>query len=164
MVNGFDHLERGIPMGTRFLADSMLGRLAKWLRIMGYDTHYQAFYSEDVLGKLVHEGRKLLSRHRTTTAQYPSAMLIHSDDVGDQLRELRDGGNLTLDRSKWFTRCLSCNVSLEKADPQHAQEDVPEYIFYQTPSGIRFCPSCGRYFWPGSHRDRMILRLREWGF
>ena len=50
-------------MGVRFVADSMLGRLAKWLRIMGYDTHYQPFYKEGIMGTLMAEGRTLLSRH-----------------------------------------------------------------------------------------------------
>ncbi|MBW1768681.1 MAG: hypothetical protein JRJ65_16750 [Deltaproteobacteria bacterium] len=107
----------------KFLADSMLGRLAKWLRVMGYDTYYQS----------------------------------------EQLQEMKQGGNLTPDRSNWFSRCLICNVRLKEAEAEKARESVPEYVLYENLAGIRFCPSCSRYFWPGSHRERMIRQLEEWG-
>ncbi|UCF56011.1 MAG: hypothetical protein JSW15_07835 [Deltaproteobacteria bacterium] len=151
-------------MEVRFIADSMLGRLAKWLRVLGYDTLYQPLYKEDVIGELVREGRKLLSRHGPAITRYSNSMLIRSDRVKDQLYEMKNVGNITSDRSKWFSRCLICNVPLEEANAIDARENVPEYVFYQSSSGIRFCPSCGRYFWPGSHRERMIRQLEEWGF
>lgn len=151
-------------MEVRFIADCMLGRLAKWLRALGYDTIYQPFYKEAIIERQVREGRKLLSRHGPTVTQYSNAMLIRSDHVRDQLIEMQTSGDITSDRSKWFSLCLTCNIPLEKADAADARENVPEYVFHQNISGIRFCPSCGRYFWPGSHRERMIRLLGEWGF
>jgi uncharacterized protein with PIN domain len=147
----------------KFIADSMLGRLAKWLRVLGYDTLYQPFYRQGVIGESVREGRKLLSRHRSTVTRYAGSMLIRSNHLKDQLYEMKKSGAITSDRSRWFTRCLLCNVPLQKAEGTHARENVPEYVFYQSASGIRFCPSCGRYFWPGSHRDRMVGQLEQWG-
>jgi len=149
---------------VRFIADSMLGRLAKWLKVMGYDTHYQPLYIEDVIGHLVHEGCWLLSRHRPTVDHYPNSLFIHSDHIRGQLHEMRSSDLITTDRSKWFSRCLICNVTLNVAESEDVRESVPEYIFYQNITGIRSCPSCGRYFWPGSHRQRMIMQLEEWGF
>ncbi len=151
-------------MEVRFIADSMLGRLAKWLRIMGYDTHYQSFYKKGLIEMLVHGGGMLLSRHRATIKQYPNAVLILSDHVKDQLHEMKNGGSLTPDRSKWFTRCLICNVPLKEAEAEGARMNIPEYAFHKYTSEIRSCPSCGRYFWPGSHRGRIIRQLEEWGF
>jgi hypothetical protein len=151
-------------MEVRFIADSMLGRLAKWLRVMGYDTHYQPYYDEDAIGHLVHEGRRLLSRHRPTVDHYPNSLFIHSDHIRGQLHEMRSSDLITTDRSKWFSRCLICNVALNVAESEDVRESVPEYIFYQNITGIRSCPSCGRYFWPGSHRQMMIMQLEEWGF
>jgi len=151
-------------MESRFLADSMLGRLGKWLRVMGYDTHYQLVYKEGMIRHLVQGGRRLLSRHRGTIDQYPNAVFIRSDHEKDQLHEMKNRGDLAPERSNWFTRCLICNVPLKEAETQSTRDNVPEYVFYHNTAGIRVCPCCGRYFWPGTHRERMIRQLEEWGF
>lgn len=148
----------------KFLCDSMLGKLSKWLRIMGYDTHYQSFYTKERISHLVDDGRILLSRHSPTVHQYPNSLLIRSDHVKEQLHEMRNEGHLTLERSEWFTRCLICNVTLKIAEAEYARENVPEYVFYNNMTEIRFCPSCNRYFWPGNHRNNMMSQLKEWGF
>ena len=150
---------------NRFLADSMLGRLAKWLRVMGYDTHYQPFYKEGMIGPLIHDGRLLLSRHKPTIDKYPNSLLILSDKVQRQLEEVRAQGYLSLNNAIWFSRCLTCNTLLNEASVEDAREKIPEYVFYQNiTTGLRFCRSCERFFWPGSHRRRMITQLEEWGF
>jgi uncharacterized protein with PIN domain len=147
----------------KFIADVMLGRLAKWLRVLGYDTLYQPFYKQGMIETAVREGHRLLSRHRPTVAHYANAMLIRSDHVKDQLYEMKNAGAITSERSQWFSRCLLCNALLQKAEEADARENVPEYVFYQSASAISACPSCGRYFWPGSHRERMVRQLEEWG-
>ena len=151
-------------MEARFIADSTLGRLAKWLRVMGYDTVYQSFYRKDDITKLVREGRILLYRHQATVTHHPSSLLIRSDHLKTQLHEMEDMGAITSDRSRWFSRCLICNMLLEEADTTVTRQNVPEHVIYQSPPVIRFCPSCGRHFWPGSHRERMKRQLEEWGF
>ncbi len=147
----------------RFLADSMLGKLAKWLRVMGFDTHYQPFYEVGVIDRFVNDDFILLSRHRLKIDLYPNSLLILSDKVEGQIQEMRERGYIPSPRSKWFTRCLACNVRLIKVTVEEARENIPEYIFYQNITGIRFCPSCVRYFWPGSHKIRMINQLEKWG-
>jgi uncharacterized protein with PIN domain len=151
-------------MEARFIADSTLGRLAKWLRVIGYDTIYQSFYRKDSITDLVREGRILLYRQQAVVTHYPSSIRIHSDHIKEQLHEMKDMGVITPDRSRWFSRCLICNTPLEEANATVARQNVPEHVIYQTPSTIRFCPSCSRHFWPGSHRARMNRQLEEWGF
>jgi uncharacterized protein with PIN domain len=148
---------------VKFVADSMLGKLAKWLRVLGYDTHYESYYRPGEIDRLVAEGRTLLSRHKKRVDSYSKAILLCSNDAGGQLAELREKLGLNPDRLKQFSRCLICNVILQEAVPGKAKENVPEYVFYENMSEIRFCPSCGRYYWPGSHRLRMARKLREWG-
>jgi uncharacterized protein with PIN domain len=148
----------------KFLADSMLGRFAKWLRIMGYDTHYQSFYKEEDFKLLDIEERKLLSRHAKLTKRFPGALMLRSDHIEAQLHEIHNGFRLEPDRLRWFTRCLICNVLLEKTQVKHLRINVPDYVLYENLSQIRICPSCGRHFWPGSHRERMIRQLENWGF
>ena len=149
---------------VKYLADSMLGRLAKWLRIMGYDTHYLSFYRKEDMSSLIQEGRTLLSRHRKTINRYPGSLMIHSDHVKEQLNEIRNEFQLKPDRSHWFSRCLICNVLLKKAEIEHLRVNVPDYILNGNPTSLRICPSCGRCFWPGSHRKRMLNQLEDWGF
>lgn len=148
----------------RFLADSMLGRLAKWLRVMGYDTHYQQFYQGGAIENLLHHGRLLLTRHKPTLDKYPDSLLIFSDKVQGQLKEVKERGYLIEDQSKWFSRCLICNTPLEEAHVEDAPKDIPEYILHQNITVLSFCNLCGRYYWPGSHRNRMIIQLEGWGF
>jgi uncharacterized protein with PIN domain len=147
----------------KFIADAMLGSLAKWLRVLGYDTLYQPFYKQGEIDAAIQEGRKLLSRNRSAITRHANSMLIRSDRVKDQLYEMKKAGTITSERSRWFSRCLLCNVPLEKAEARDARDNVPEYVFHQSASEIRFCPSCGRYFWPGSHRVRMVAQLQQWG-
>jgi uncharacterized protein with PIN domain len=152
-----------IPMEDRFVAEAMLGKLAKWMRMMGYDVVYQRSYREEDLVRLMAGGRRLLSRRVEAQAHHPGVLFLRSDQVGDQLKELKSLGALKLDQSRFFTRCLLCNEALKEADPEAAKSSLPEYVFHENPSGILYCPGCGRFFWPGTHRDRMLKQLEDWG-
>lgn len=147
-----------------FVADSMLGKLARYLRIMGYDTLYQPRYSDQRLSELVKEGRILLTRNRATARFYPNAIFIDHDLVKDQLKVVDGTLELARDRRGWFSRCLICNSPLAKADGEVARENVPDFVFLKYPERILCCPSCRRFYWPGTHRQRMVERLKDWGF
>lgn len=142
----------------------MLGKLARYLRIMGYDTAYQRSYSGQGLSELVKEGRVLLTRSTEKATKYPDAVFIDEDLVKDQLRAVNAHLRLTRDRRKWFRRCIVCNSPLSKPDREKAREHVPDFVFFTYPESIQFCPSCRRFYWPGTHRERMVERLKQWGF
>ncbi len=164
-INGSDHTLAEKIKDVRFVADSMVGRLAKWLRVLGYDTHYQTCYPPDAMKTLLSEGRVLLTRHRKRAERSGKrAVLVRGNHVDEQLTGLTRKLHMEPVRSAWFTRCLICNTLLKQARENEAREKIPEYVFYQNMAQIRFCPSCGRYFWPGSHRVRMENQLKEWGF
>ena len=148
----------------RFVADSMLGKLARYLRIMGYDTVYQETYSDQRMSELVEEGRVLLTRSNARFSKYPDSIFIDYDLVRDQLREVDEKIGLDRDQSKWFTRCSVCNSVLSKPDRAVTPEDVPDFVSFTYPQQVRFCPFCKRFYWPGTHRERMSARLKEWGF
>lgn len=141
----------------------MLGKLAKWLRMMGYDALYQRSYREEDFLRLTAEGRRLLSRRKKAQARHPDVILIQSDHVGEQLKELRSLGCLKFDPTKFFTRCLRCNLPLKEADPEAAGASLPDHVYHENVSGIRFCTQCGGFFWPGTHRDKMLKQLAAWG-
>jgi uncharacterized protein with PIN domain len=147
-----------------FVADSMLGKLARYLRIMGYDTFYQSSYSGRRLSELVMEGRILLTRNHAIVRSYSNAIFIDSDLVKDQLKAVDSAVTLTRDQRSWFSRCLICNSPLSKAKAQVARGHVPDFVFFNYRGKILSCPSCKRFYWPGTHRERTLERLKEWGF
>jgi uncharacterized protein len=152
------------PDDILFLADAMLGRLSKWLRVLGYDTLYRRHYRPGDLDHLVGQGRALITRDRKTADRFGDAVLITADRVGDQLKEVRNAVTLAPDPSRYFTICLVCNETLKAVRDDEPMDNVPEYVFYQNPTTIRKCPSCLRFYWPGTHRARMIRTLEAWGF
>jgi uncharacterized protein with PIN domain len=147
-----------------FVVDSMLGALARYLRIMGYDTAYQTHYADERIQELVGEGRVLLTRSRERAARYENLIIVDRDLVRDQLEVVDRAVGLTRDHAGYFSRCVRCNSPLEKADEEVAREQVPDYVFTTQRDRIMFCPSCRRFYWPGTHRERMAAILREWGY
>lgn len=146
-----------------FVVDTMLGRLAKWLRVMGLDAHYQSAYEKMEIENLVKKGRILVTRNRVLTDSLKPSILILSDKVQGQLMEIKRNGLLPKTSKNWFKRCIECNVPLKSVQIDHAQGRIPEYIISQHIEGIHYCPSCKRYFWPGSHRIKMLKQIKEWG-
>lgn len=149
---------------VRFIADVMVGKLAKWLRVLGYDTHYQPHYSPEAIDAFVREGRILLTRHKERAEKLGGAVLICGNKVSEQLMKLKRELYLEPAQSVWFSRCLICNVILRQAREGVVGAKIPEYVLYQNRTNISFCPLCGRHFWPGSHRANMEKQLKEWGF
>jgi hypothetical protein len=150
------------PVETRFVADVMLGRLSKWLRVMGYDTHYQPFYKSGMIDVFIREGRLLLSTNKSLNQKKNPYLINETHNIRMQLHQIKKKGYLSPDNSRWFTRCLICNTLLKRVPIEEAKAQIPEYISSQNNSGIQLCPSCGRYFWPGSHRTRMMDQIAEW--
>jgi len=147
-----------------FVADKMLGKLAKYLRIMGYDTFYQSSYPDQRLSELVKEGRILLTRNHITAAQYSNSIFVDCDLVKDQLKAVDNVITLSRGRRDWFTRCIVCNAPLSKAELEVARQNVPDFVFFKYHERIVFCPICKRFYWPGTHRERMLKRLKDWGY
>jgi len=147
-----------------FVADKMLGKLARYLRIIGYDTFYQSSYPDQRLSELVKEGRILLTRNHATARQYSNSIFVDCDLVKDQLNVVDNAITLTRDRRDWFSRCLVCNSPLSKTEGEVARQNVPDFVFFKYHERILFCPTCKRFYWPGTHRQRMLERLKDWGF
>jgi uncharacterized protein len=143
----------------RLVADAMLGRLARWLRVMGYDTTYWRAGSDTAL---VHqaraEGRLILTRDRQLAGRRGvRALLVAAEALDQQIEEVRTalGG-----QPEPFTRCLKCNGQLVELDRAAARALVPSYV-WQTQAQFRRCPDCGRVYWKGTHWPSMWARLNE---
>ena len=149
----------GSPV-PRFVADAMLGRLAKWLRILGYDTLYAPTWEDAHLVRVARaEDRLLLTRDNGLARRRGSrTLLLESEALTDQLLQLRR--MLGLEVVSPFTRCPVCNDLLEAVNKDHAWGQVPPYIF-ATQSEFRLCPSCNRFYWRGTHWDKMRKRVTD---
>jgi uncharacterized protein with PIN domain len=147
----------------RFLVDINVGRLAKWLRVLGYDALLaQHLDDEGLVRQSVQEGRVLLTRdrrifqRRAAASGELKALLIRSDTLGGQLRQAV--AELGLRTDLGFSRCLSCNQVLAPVAKELVQEEVPPHV-YRTQQEFRRCPSCGRVYWRGTHWRNMLREL-----
>ncbi len=143
---------------ARLLADAMLGRLARWLRALGYDTLYDPSLDDLALARRARaEGRLLLTRDRQLAARRGvRALLVASDRLPEQLSQVLR--QLPPPAVPPFARCVACNATLEEVDRASAEGRVPEYV-WETQERFFLCRGCGRIFWRGTHWRRMLERL-----
>jgi uncharacterized protein with PIN domain len=140
----------------RFVLDTHLGRLATYMRLLGYDTLYTHAADDKELARVSHEqGRILLSRDRGLLKRrvVTHGHWVRSDKPPDQVVEVMRRFDLT-GAARPFTRCLRCNalvVPVTKAEVLDRLE--PRTKLYYDRFGR--CPACGRVYWQGSHYERM---------
>jgi uncharacterized protein with PIN domain len=148
----------------KFAADKMLGRLVRWLRIIGQDVTYGPHLSGYGLIRAARrEGRLVLTRDRTIARKNPpDYLLIESDQFRDQLKQVI--GLYGLDPLKdAFTRCVECNTVLQPISKRSVEEKVPSYVF-ATQERFSFCQKCRRVYWPATHQQKMVEELKALGF
>lgn len=146
-----------------FFADAMLGSLARWLRVLGCDTCYRRRAIPGEMERAAVHGRVALTRNKNTAARIKGSVFIESDHVGSQLKQLAYTYPIASRPGDWFTLCLDCNTRLRNAAPDQTRDMIPDFVFHASSGPFKLCPSCGRFFWPGSHRRRMIEQLHRWG-
>ncbi len=134
----------------------MLGRLARWLRALGYDTSYDESLADRVLVQQANAQHRILltrDRHLLRELRPERALEIRQDDPLQQLHAVAT--ELQMEPpTELFTRCLLCNAALQELDPVAAQPLLPEGV-RGLPGPVRRCPHCGRLYWEGSHVRRM---------
>ena len=138
----------------------MLGTLAKWLRILGFDTVYDADLDDHQLVRLARaQDRVLLTRDRELAMRRGVRVLsVKSEDLDDQVRQVLAELELKTDRS--YSRCPVCNEPLQILDREAARGRVPPYVA-QTRKTFKSCPKCRRVYWRGTHRRRMDEQLAQ---
>jgi len=143
-----------------FLADSMLGTLAKWLRLLGYDTAYDAQCDDNQLVRLARaEGRILLTRDTGLLKRKGlNCLFVESEVLEEQLAQVLQAFDLRVDNP--FSRCPVCNTALEEVPKYEAWGQVPPFVF-QTQRTFSLCPECNQFYWRGSHWKRMSERMER---
>jgi uncharacterized protein len=149
----------------RWLVDEMLGRLARYLRFLGYDTAYVRGVDDDAIVQRARaEGRRVITRDRLLSGRMADAVLLSRTDIAGQMRELR-ASFPELRREVRFDRCSVCNGRLL------AQEELPKRgrDLERLPPGVRegrsvlyACTECGHLYWEGSHTRSVRGRIAQW--
>jgi len=146
----------------KFLVDFMLGRLCKWLRLLGYDVSY--FVSDkksDLIYQSLKEARIILTRdHRLSKKKAIKLVIINSDLLEEQLEQVFSELNIKVDPDEIFTRCLVCNEILQKAEKEKVKDKIPTYVF-QTQKEFSYCPNCQKVYWKGTHWDLAHQLLKK---
>jgi uncharacterized protein len=145
--------------------DATLGRLARWLRMLGYDTAYEKVISDgSSISRAVTEQRWRLTRDRYLKQRKilrDRYTLVDSDHLQDQLRQLQSELHLNLDlNEKTASRCAACNNILKPIPHKTVSSTVPDYVASLHPQFVQ-CPNCGRIYWPGTHWTHRLARLQE---
>ena len=150
---------------ARFLVTDECGRLARWLRLCGYDTVQAPAQPLGALYRTAyHEGRVIATRNRNVRASRLFGVVhLKSAQLEEQLQELMRALSLTIDPDRTFSRCDRCNIAVEPIEKPAVRDRVPPYVFH-TQHAFHRCPSCQRIYWAATHWQRacrLFDRLRE---
>ncbi|RJQ54773.1 MAG: hypothetical protein C4526_04880 [Nitrospiraceae bacterium] len=158
----------------KFIADAMLGRLARWLRLLGYDTLYYPAIEDRILLHIAEkEDRVLLTRDTrlVKVRGITEFLLLEENDTFEQLKKVIKAFNLLGTHpifsdtenmgcvprlSRLYSRCSLCNTLLEDVPKEQAREHVPEYV-YQTSGSFKKCPHCNKFYWKGTHPEKLRM-------
>ncbi|MEA3506829.1 MAG: Mut7-C RNAse domain-containing protein [Elusimicrobiota bacterium] len=147
----------------KFLVDYMLGRLCRWMRILGIDTAYHR--PEDNLNivyRSLKEKRVIITRNlKLKNSPVFGIFIIDTDSYRQQLKEFLNKFNITINPEKLFTRCPDCNGELASIKKKEVKEKVPDYV-YKTRKVFSICPDCRKLYWKGTHKeliDRFLNKL-----
>jgi hypothetical protein len=146
---------------VRFSADAMLGKLAHWLRLLGFDCAYENDIADaELVRRAIEQGRVVLTRDRALPDEWrvPDICVVRAvrtfEQLGEVVRRFDLSGGVRL-----FSRCSECNRRLTVAAAEELRARVPARIL-ATHEPLRECTGCGRVYWQGSH-TRHIQRIVE---
>lgn len=143
----------------KFAADYTLGKLAKTLRILGFDTMSFRELNAEAVQVIAQEGRVLLTRNKKLVQTVPNSVFMDMNSPDDQLKSLIHFLNLKLDPDRFFSLCTFCNQKVTSIEKKLLRDQLPDYI-WSTHNFFSRCPNCEKIYWRGSHHDRFIKWLK----
>jgi len=139
----------------RFIADIMVGKLAKYLRMAGHDVLYINTASDDEIIKIASEtGRMVLTRDSLMLArkEFKNGTLknlyIKDEKLKNQLEQIKSDLKISLEPN--LTRCVECNQILIRVKKEDIKNKIPPYV-YKTQQSFLYCKKCDKYYWKGTH-------------
>ncbi|WP_456369091.1 Mut7-C RNAse domain-containing protein [Thermococcus sp.] len=148
----------------RFIADMMLGRLARWLRLYGYDTLYGIKDDDEIVRIALKEDRIILTRDSALAERAKKlgvkVFLLSSNSLEEQIKELK---NLGVEFRELFppnARCPKCNGPIKPVPKEEVKGKVPPKV-YELYSEFYVCQKCGQIYWPGRQWEEMLKMDRK---
>ena len=151
----------------KFICDDNLGKLAKWLRTLGYDTlFFDPIEDGELVAKALKEDRVVLSRD-THLSRFKfklgeNLLRIESDKPLEQLKQVVEHFKLKPDKELIFSRCSVCNEPLEKVEKEKIKDRLYPFV-YETQENFVNCPKCDRIYWSATHVGNITKKLAESG-
>ncbi len=148
----------------KFLCDQMLGTLAKWMRIYGFDTFYTNRVIDDteLIDICSKENRILISRDKTliqrARRENVVTIEIKTTDIDDQIKKVISSREI--DSRKVLSRCILCNSSLDEIKKDKVKGKIPKKV-YDNNEKFWYCKNCNKIYWKGSHFENMIDKINE---
>jgi len=145
----------------KFVCDTMLARVARWLRIIGVEAEYYGVIDDDLLIEKRPKDAILLTRDRELAdrAEAQPCYFVRSTKIWDQLKEIAGRFGINIDWENILSLCPNCGTDLEPAEKSQVRGLVPPFV-YATIEQFYRCPSCGKIFWEATH-TRGMKRILE---
>jgi uncharacterized protein with PIN domain len=151
---------RVTPMPVKFVTEATLGKLTKWLRLLGFDTR-------NVSGPMGGPGaeptsdcfRLTRTRKRFEQSHWKHRLFIQSNDPVEQLKAVIQALDISEKDINPFSRCLICNSLIEPVAKEAVCNAVPDYV-WETCGRFRQCRRCRKVYWSGSHTERGLERIK----
>jgi len=146
----------------KFLCDQMLGTLAKWMRIIGFDTFYanNLLSDEELLKMAEKEKRIIITRDKELVynAKRRNLQIIPVDttDLDEQLNMLLK--EYKIDEDLFLSRCTLCNNLVKSITKKDVEDKVPQRVF-QNNDKFWYCSKCDKIYWRGSHFEKMREKI-----
>jgi uncharacterized protein with PIN domain len=148
-----------------FICDDMLAKLARWLRILGFDTAFELnIPDQDLIDRSLRERRALLTQDKHLLMSYclPSVCLLPQMPYIDQLKFVISRYDLYRTEFKLFSRCLICNNSLFSINKENIAPKIPFKVFDQC-RDFYYCSNCDKIYWNGTHHKNICDTLKKAG-
>jgi hypothetical protein len=144
-----------------FAVERTLGRLGKWLRLMGFDTLAELDYPQGEFMRHIGAERIFLTRReRLRDSPGRKTLFIRANDPAEQAVDLIRQAAIRVEDLRPFTRCILCNEKTEAVARSAVPRSVPDYV-WNTQTHFSACPKCGRVYWRGSHTERALKKLGD---
>ena len=148
----------------KFLCDQMLGTLAKWLRIYGFDTFYanNLLSDEQLLDIAEKEKRIIITRDKeliyNAKRRNLEIILVDTTDLDEQLNMILKG--YKINESLFLSRCTLCNNTVKPIKKEDVKDKVPQRVF-QNNEKFWYCSKCDKIYWKGSHYEKMREKIKK---